>query len=426
MTIYSSLPNEALAQQLRQTELSIVPYHRRLIVVAILTSLLLHLFVFKSHYLTQFFAGLNRFALNGNETHAPLLIKATLLPRPVLLPPVTPPVVEQHTTPLQKTAISTTAPKKIKKLTPRHDKTTEHAVRPARLKLPAPETLLNTEEKQFASLKETAPIVAETNVETTQIDSVTPTDEKNPAETDADTTKKATKQKEAAPISPKTAAALPAQLKLEYQLNKGNGLIMGRASYVLHIDPKEATYTLSSTMEASGVFSLFIQGKITQTSRGIVTTAGFRPDFYQIERHRGPKKTVDDATFQWQLNELHIHTNDELRVLKLPVQTQDYLTFACQLGFLLAKNQTEYTIPVTNGKKLETYRFQVVGTETITIPAGDFETIHLKKMQDSANEEATEMWLDLKHPYQLIKLRQINRQGDIAEQILTKLPQTDF
>lgn len=425
MTMHSFLPNEALAEQLRQTELSDVPYHRRLIVIAVLTSIFLHFIVFKSHYLTHFFAGLNRFALNGNQTHAPLLIKATLLPRPVPAQPIAPPTVPEQKTQTQEKKIAQSAKKATtqpKKQVPKQDKSPENA-RPARLKLPEDQSFFTGEAQQFASLKETAPVVEASPSEALPNEK-TATNETT--ETNQNTEKSATPQKEAAPVSPKTAAALPAQLKLEYQLSKGNGLIMGRASYVLNIDPKEATYTLSSTMEASGVFSLFIQGKITQTSRGMITTTGFRPDFYQIERHRGPKKTIDEATFQWPSHELHIHTNDELRVLKLPTQTQDYLTFACQLGFLLAQNQTEYTIPVTNGKKLETYRFQVVGEETITIPAGDFETVHLKKIQESANEEATEMWLDLKHPYQLIRLRQINRQGDIAEQILVKPPQTAF
>lgn len=439
MTMYSYLTDEVLAEKLRQTELLDYPYSRKVIFTAIGASILLHAFVFNSHYLAHLFAGFNRFALNGNQSQAPLLIKATLLPKPAMAPTdlvVTP---KKETAPalsaLPEKPVSHPIQKK-KKVT----KATTGLSRPAHLRLPKNATLLTREENQFASLKESIPPLemppqdpeedtASTEEKTTlteePMDSATETIETSPsndpgseAKSSGSESKKITKK--SPPASPKTAATLPEQLKLEYQLNKGNGLIMGRANYVLKIDAKAATYELTSTMEASGVFSLFIQGQITQISRGTITTHGFQPDFYQMERQRGPKKTTDSATFQWSTNELQLNTNNELRIAKLTTLSQDYLSFAYQFAFLLPKNQSDYTVPVTNGKKLELYRFEVIGEENLTTPAGEFKTLHLKKQKASENEESTEMWFDLDHHYQLVKLRQTNRQGEVAEQILVK------
>ena len=77
--------------------------------------------------------------------------------------------------------------------------------------------------------------------------------------------------------------------------------------------------------------------------------------------------------------------------MTIPAGTLDKL--ATQLGMMreLQNGASAKTIAVADGGKLKQYTFQVIGTETVGLPAGRFETVKLNRVGDS-KEKLTYIW----------------------------------
>ncbi len=95
---------------------------------------------------------------------------------------------------------------------------------------------------------------------------------------------------------------------------------------------------------------------------------------------------------------------------------QDLLSFHYQLGYL-AKLVDGATMGVASGKKFERYRFDALGEEETTTPAGRFRTLHVRVQTDSV----TELWLALDRLMLPVKIRYTDRKGDSFEQVATEL-----
>lgn len=82
---------------------------------------------------------------------------------------------------------------------------------------------------------------------------------------------------------------------------------------------------------------------------------------------------------------------------------QDNLTYMLQASFFLAKQQTEFSLPVFEKKKTKMFAFQVVGEETIQLPAGTFKTLKVRQIRNDKNRKI-HAWFAIQEGYPLIKL----------------------
>jgi hypothetical protein len=201
--------------------------------------------------------------------------------------------------------------------------------------------------------------------------------------------------------------AMPQRVTTRFTLFKGlNGLRVGRAEQVWKLDGER--YTISSVAEASGLFSLFASGKFVQESRGEITPTGLKPSNYQVERGQKADKT-DTAEFDWNAMTLTLASGGGKQTLKLPEGTQDMLSFMYQLAFAPPQGSV-VKLPVTNGRKLDSYSYWVV-EETLETPMGVLNTLHLGKHREEG-EKDTEVWLAADYHYLPVKISQIDKDGD--------------
>jgi negative regulator of sigma E activity len=77
-------------------------------------------------------------------------------------------------------------------------------------------------------------------------------------------------------------------------------------------------------------------------------------------------------------------------------------------------------VPVATAKQVEHYEFAVLGEERIATPRGERPTLHLRNRQPDG-KEATEVWLGLDDARLPIKIRHIDRRGDIFDQIAVRI-----
>jgi hypothetical protein len=91
-----------------------------------------------------------------------------------------------------------------------------------------------------------------------------------------------------------------------------------------------------------------------------------------------------------------------------------------QFTFLKAANLKTLTFPMTNGRNLETYHYQLAGTEKINVPLGRIDTLHLVR-QGNAEDNRVEVWLARDRRLFPAKLLIVENGGSTLEQTLTRL-----
>lgn len=209
---------------------------------------------------------------------------------------------------------------------------------------------------------------------------------------------------------------LPMRAELRYTLFKGeDGLNVGNVVQVWQSDGQH--YTLTSSAEASGLFTLFMSGKHEQVSRGKIVAGGLQPDSYSLQR--GSVEKRDEARFDWAAQTLHMSSRGQRSTAPLVPGTLDLLSFTWQFAFSLPETG-EVPVVLTNGRKLSHYRYTLLAEEVLDTPLGKLKTVHLAKLRQT-DEEGTEIWLGMDYHYLPVKIRQIDKKGDTAEQVITEI-----
>lgn len=225
----------------------------------------------------------------------------------------------------------------------------------------------------------------------------------------------------AAPAEPTPPAPpqghLPVQAQIEFDLFKGeHGLKVGKVVHNWQV--VDHRYVISSVVEATGLFSLIKPGKLVQTSQGNLTGRGLEPDYFWIERGQSAD-TTESAQFDRRNNTLTYGSGDERRTVPLPDQAQDLLSFVYQLAFI-APQTGAIQLFISNGRKLDSYDYGVVGEEVLDTPMGKLKTLHLIKIH-AAGEDSVDIWLGAEYRYLPVKVRLTDEDGDSVEQVASKI-----
>ncbi len=205
----------------------------------------------------------------------------------------------------------------------------------------------------------------------------------------------------AEPAAPSAAEALPEAFKIRFRVqgNEG-GLLLGQLDHVWQRTGER--YSLVGVAKASGVFALFYSGLLSQTSSGAITSAGLRPESYWMQRSR---KSYS-ANFDWERKSARL--GGPYGALTLAPGAQDYLSVVYQLA--LFPHPAEGRVWVIDGKRAKEYAYREIGPETIELPLGKVETLHLRIGQ--GNEEADmDLWLRAQAPHLPLKMTLVDDKG---------------
>lgn len=220
----------------------------------------------------------------------------------------------------------------------------------------------------------------------------------------------------AAPVSP-PAPRTPARpvvrsfsndLAIRYSVQTGegdSGFVAGRATYIWH--SQQGRYSLVSTLEATGIASLFVSGRIIQVSEGVIDAYGLHPDQYWLKRN---ERKQDVARFDWNLNQL---TLDGHGGVALSPQAQDLLSLPFHLAMTASEGDPDFQMGVTNGRKFNEFGFRVLGRERIELKGLQLETLHLQGAK--SGEGTLDVWLDLARSGLPARIRTLDRKGKVME-----------
>lgn len=219
---------------------------------------------------------------------------------------------------------------------------------------------------------------------------------------------------EEAPAQP--THPLPRRAQLTFAAYQGEGgMQLGEA--VHRLDIEQGLYVLETVTQTTGVASIFKSYLLTQTSRGQVDAQGLHPLSYGEEKKLSSGKQNLNAEFDWTGHKLRFSHGGEIQ---LPEGGQDILSFLYQLS---QQPLDKGVVPmyISNGKKLEYYELAVGEEELIQSTLGKLRALPLRKIH-GPGEEGLDIWLGLEYRLLPIKVRQIDRSGKVAgEMVITEI-----
>ena len=215
-------------------------------------------------------------------------------------------------------------------------------------------------------------------------------------------------------FEPETKLPPPKWVETEYEV-KRTGFGSGRARYRYQND--NGNYQIQSEMEASGLATLAFSGKRIETSSGVITPQGLKPNQYRYELSNKQERFLQ-ADFDWQNARITLKNTKGETSFSLENGTLDVLSFLYQFMFVGPLDEMSYNI--TNGKTVRHYQYHFLGEEKITSKLGELNTLHIGKSSGDPDEK-TELWLASDYRYVPVKIIKIAKDGTGFEFVVTRI-----
>jgi hypothetical protein len=174
----------------------------------------------------------------------------------------------------------------------------------------------------------------------------------------------------------------------------------GRAVYNWSRDGDR--YKITGEAEAVGFFTLFLEGRVIQESRGTVTSTGLRPERFT---ERKPSMPVEGLEFDWDQRKVTFDRHNEKLTEPLADNVVDWLSMIFQMAAVPPPSGEDYELRVLTQRKYYTFHLKVLGEEQIEIPLGKVRALHLRHIDEKDASEVVDVWLGLDQHYLPVKLR---------------------
>lgn len=209
--------------------------------------------------------------------------------------------------------------------------------------------------------------------------------------------------------------ALPKQAQLTFAVYRGTSRFrVGETVHTLQIDAGH--YAIHAVTQTVGLVKLFKQYELIQDSSGSYTRYGLQPERFSEERIEKPDTRQSWAEFDHAAQLARFSHGAEVA---LPQDMQDILSILYQFP-PLTDGETA-TVSVSNGKKIEHYQFRIVTDEEIDTAIGKLLTVRMRKLH-GPDEEGLEIWLAREYRLFPVKMRFIEKNGDITgEAVITDI-----
>ena len=213
----------------------------------------------------------------------------------------------------------------------------------------------------------------------------------------------------AAPLPPRSIKAVYAGTM--------NGMNIGVITE--HFEYDKGRYRIVSETRPQGLAVLLQRQPLRFNSSGTIDVEGLRPLVFEGRRAIGDAPQVT-AEFDWKDGRLVLKHGGKSESMALPAGTQDRLSIMYHFMFLPLTRTGSVVFPMTNGRKLDTYRYRASGETEIDTGLGRLKTLHLVKQRDPG-DTVTEVWLSTTHHFLPARLLIVEKDGLRFEQVLQSL-----
>jgi hypothetical protein len=204
-------------------------------------------------------------------------------------------------------------------------------------------------------------------------------------------------------------AAPPERVEVSFDILR-DGSSVAEVAHQLQHDGR--VYQLAETWSGKGLYAQL--GTARRTSRGIVAKNGLQPLEFTDER---TGRSTARATFDWRANTLTMQYRGEPRTEALPPHAHDRLAFLFDFAFS-PPPAGEVSFSLMDGRGQSRHVYSVDGSERLTTPAGQFDTVRLVRRTE---DERAEIWLATDHSYLPVRILVTGKDGTRLDQVVTKI-----
>jgi hypothetical protein len=212
-----------------------------------------------------------------------------------------------------------------------------------------------------------------------------------------------------APTCPQ-AGEWPAKLRLEYDVTASRGPFSISGSSVLVFERSGGSYSITVNTDSAAIYHA------RQTSRGTIDANGLRPvEFVESRTSKSPQT----ATFDWDAKLVHFSAAADSPAPTEP-GLQDRASVLLQLALQVrpASREGPLEIPVAGARRVGPYRFAKRGVETVNVPVGAVEALHLERTPEEGDKDRLEAWFAAGWCGLPVRLRFVDHNGGVIDQRL--------
>jgi len=216
-------------------------------------------------------------------------------------------------------------------------------------------------------------------------------------------------------------AGAPKAVKASYTAYM-NGMTIG--SIAEQFEAEGGTYRIVSETRPMGLATFLQRQPLRFSSTGELTADGLRPAHFEGRRNAADPPQVS-ADFDWGQGQILMKYNGRAETVPIAAGAQDRLSIMYQFMFAPQPEKTrQFDFWMTNGRKLDQYRYRVTPDVELDTPLGRLKTLHLVKQREPGSGHA-EVWLSTQHHYVPVKVVIMERDGMRFEQIIQSLELRD-
>lgn len=207
-------------------------------------------------------------------------------------------------------------------------------------------------------------------------------------------------------------AQVPQQFELEYRFTF-NGQYLGKVTdRFQRLNSQQ--YQLTSVAKPEGGLALLLP-TLTLTSKGSFKPQQLIPSSYRQVRSNAPKKAAQ-ANLDWTRKTLSHQYKGKTEQEALPPGTQDALS-QLYVFSVMEELPGKFEIPVTNGRRLLTYRYEKLPSEPVITPMGSYETFEYRRIA-GPDENAISVWVAPALHHLPVRIRVKEESGTFEQELV--------
>ena len=206
--------------------------------------------------------------------------------------------------------------------------------------------------------------------------------------------------------------ALVSEARLEFDVFRGEGLLIGETRY--HWVHDGQRYQMETSTETTGLAALLRPLRIDQRSDGDLLDTGLRPQRYASRPTQG-KGTEEEVVFDWPANRVMLRAGSKKSGHDLVAGAQDMASLWLELMWR-AQSGGEFDFMVATGKRY-TPRWFVPEQDTDSLDTA-IGRLLVKRLQARAQpgDNQIEVWLAPNLRWLPVRIRYTDRKGDVYDQ----------
>lgn len=204
------------------------------------------------------------------------------------------------------------------------------------------------------------------------------------------------------------AHAAPGAFQAQYAVQK-SGMTLGTMNATLNYSNNAYTYQKST--KTTGLAALLSGDTLNERSQGKKHGEQLNSSQY-LHHHKSKRKDKRDQFNFTAPTQVQGQYKDQAYQLTVPAGTVDPALLELRVMDDLAANRP-LNYNVTERGKLKQYRFQKLGQEAISVPAGQFQCEKIQVVRDGGKRQ-TVLWLAPELNYALVQVRHTD-DGDVIQ-----------